>query len=171
MNIPKRNGLKQTPLKRRKVSFLAKVKPNQRKTKVRAPKVSWLTKRPPKPRKPHQIRIDPLDELFSLYIRLRDGYTCQRCGVKSKNTQCCHFHSRRKISVRFDPDNAICGCYGCHSWLDGNPMEKVEFFKHRLGKRKFNMLNSRMRITYPKPDRKAIELYLKQQIKLLEESK
>jgi len=61
-----------------------------------------------------KIRIDPLDTLFSEYIRkrvYREGRaTCERCGkiyydeIKEngeiypawKNLQCSHFHGRRK---------------------------------------------------------------------------
>ena len=115
-----------------------------------------------------RIRIDPLDELFSRYIRLRDNYTCQRCGVKSKNVQCAHFHSRRKQQVRFDPDNACTLCMGDHLYLDSNPLEKVEFFQNRLGQVKFDLLNSRARITFPRPDKKMLTIYYQQQIKKLE---
>jgi predicted RNA-binding Zn-ribbon protein involved in translation (DUF1610 family) len=115
-----------------------------------------------------RIRIDPLDELFSRYIRLRDNYTCQRCGVKSKNVQCAHFHSRRKQQVRFDPDNACTLCMGDHLYLDSNPLEKVEFFQNRLGQVKFDLLNSRARITFPRPDKKMLTIYYQQQIKLLD---
>lgn len=152
-------GLKKTPMKRKPI----KEKPPK--------KIAFLTKTPPKIRKKSsglRIHRDKLDELFSTYIRTRDGFTCQRCGVKSKNVQCAHFHSRRKQSVRFDPDNACTLCMGCHLYLDGNPMDKVEFFRNRLGQIAFDLLNSRARITYPKPDKKALTLYYQQKIKELE---
>lgn len=112
------------------------------------------------------IRIDPLDKLFSRYIRLRDK-VCQRCG-SVRNLQCSHYHGRRKRSVRYDEDNCCALCFGCHSYLGGNPLEHTEFFKQRLGD-KFDMLNNRARISYPPPDKEAIELYLKVKIKELEE--
>lgn len=122
-----------------------------------------------------KIRIDPLDKLFSEYIRKRAIARtggCERCKKQKtswKELQCMHFHSRRKRSVRWDEDNAMGGCYGCHSYLDGNPIEKVEFFKDLLGGEKFDHLNIRVRNTYPKPDKEMIKIYLKQKIKELEE--
>ena len=114
-----------------------------------------------------RIKIDPLDKLFAQYIKLRDKW-CQRCGGAS-GLQTAHFHSRRKRSVRYDPDNACLLCFGCHIYLDGNPLEKVEFFKQILGEEAFDLLNARARITYPKLDKEAIKLYLKEQIRKLEE--
>jgi 5-methylcytosine-specific restriction endonuclease McrA len=151
-------GLKRTPMKR---------KPP--KVRTAFPKILRSRELPTiKKRRGLRIRVDALDSLFSLYIRLRDNYTCQQCGVKSKNVQCAHFHSRRKQSVRYDPDNACSLGMGCHQYLDGNPMEKVEFFKSRLGEIGFDLLNSRARITYPKPDKQAIKLYLQNKIAELE---
>jgi hypothetical protein len=114
-----------------------------------------------------KIKIDPLDKLFSKYIRLRDG-KCMRCGNKNTILQCMHFHGRRKKTVRWDEDNACAGCYGCHSYLDSNPLEKISFFQNLLGKEKFMHLNIRATSTHPKPDKAAIELYLKQKIQELD---
>ena len=63
----------------------------------------------------------------------------------------------------------LAGCdFGCHQWLDGNPLEKVEFFLNRLGQVKFDLLNSRARITFPRPDKKMLTIYYQQEIKKLE---
>ena len=117
-----------------------------------------------------KIRIDSLDSLVSEYVRKRTKGFCERCGKYYgwQNLQACHFHSRRKISVRYDADN-LAGCdFGCHQWLDGNPLEKVEFFQNRLGQVKFDLLNSRARITFPRPDKKMLTIYYQQEIKKLE---
>ncbi|KKK92916.1 hypothetical protein LCGC14_2698080, partial [marine sediment metagenome] len=85
-----------------------------------------------------KIKRDPLDILAAKYIKLRDKW-CQRCGGTS-GLQTAHFHSRRNRSVRYDPDNLCLLCFGCHIHLDGNPLEKVEFFKERLGELAFDLL-------------------------------
>jgi 5-methylcytosine-specific restriction endonuclease McrA len=148
-NTPKEpyKGLKRTPMKR---------KPR---------KIAFLTKTPPKKRKGLQIRIDPLDALFSQYVRLRDNYTCQRCGVKSKNVQCAHFIGRRNKNTRFNESNATTLCMGCHQYFHANPNIFVEWTKKRLSARELNLLLAQERIIF-KPDKKAIELYLK--IKIIE---
>jgi aromatic ring-cleaving dioxygenase len=57
---------------------------------------------------------------------------------------------------------------GDHLYLDGNPMEKVEFFRNRLGQTAFDLLNSRARNIYPKPDKTLLTIYFQQQVKLLD---
>ena len=152
-------GLKRTPLKR---------KPFKRKP-PKVPARKPLVMREKKPSR-LKIRIDPLDSLVSEYVRKRTKGFCERCGKYYgwQNLQACHFHSRRKISVRYDSDN-LAGCdFGCHNWLDGNPMEKIEFFQNRLGQVKFDLLNSRARITFPRPDKKMLTLYYQHEINKLE---
>lgn len=133
----------------------------------KSPRVSFLTETPPKKRKGLRVKIDKLDELFSRYIRLRDNYTCQRCGVKSQHVQCAHFHGRANKATRYDESNSTTLCFYCHQYFHGHPLEFVEWTKKRLGEREFDMLNARMRII-TKPDKKAITIYLQQKIRELE---
>ena len=147
----KSKGLKKTPIKR---------KPFKRKP----------PKNPPKPlKKSHGLRIrrDPLDELFSLYIRTRDHFTCQRCGVKSKNVQCAHFIGRRNKNCRWREENATTLCMGCHQHFHANPLEFVEWTRKRLGERDFELLQAQERII-TKPDRKLLTMYYQNKLKLHE---
>jgi len=133
-----------------------------------------------------RIKTDRLDRLFSDYIRMRiygEGrVACEYCGrvyydkVKEngdispawKRLQCSHFHSRRKRSVRYDPDNA-CGLdFTCHQFLGGNPYQHTEFFKKRLGSKRFEELNIRAEITPAKLDKEKVAADLKERIKLME---
>ena len=116
-----------------------------------------------------KIRLDKLDILFSKYIRLRDK-VCQRCLTHGNSIAAAHFHGRGSKSVRWDEDNACALCLGCHSYLDGHPLEKVEFFKNRLGEEKFNQLNGRYKITWPKPDKALLTIYYNQKIRELSDS-
>ena len=117
-----------------------------------------------------KIKLDPLDILFSKYIRLRAMEMvggCERCLSSKKDykgLQCSHFFGRSRKSVRWDEDNAAGLCFGCHQYLGSHPLEHTEWFKARLGERAFDMLNCRMRKTHPKPDRKLIELYYRQKL-------
>jgi hypothetical protein len=158
-------GLKRTPMKRKPPIAKGKF------MKIDTLKSRGVIKSPPlKHKSGLRIRIDPLDSLVSEYVRKRTKGFCERCGKYYgwQKLQACHFHSRRKISVRYDSDN-LAGCdFGCHQWLDGNPLEKVEFFQNRLGQVKFDLLNSRARITFPRPDKKLLTIYYQQQIKLLD---
>lgn len=120
-----------------------------------------------------KIRIDPLDVLFSEYIRKRAMvrvHGCERCGhwkEDYKQLQCSHFHGRGKRSVRFDEDNAIGICGACHLYLTAHPLEHVGFFKALLGEDKFDMLNARMRIPAKSIDKSVLTLYYKSKLEEL----
>lgn len=53
---------------------------------------------------------------------------------------CSHFHGRAKWGTRFDPFNCEALCYGCHSYLGGQPdihqQEKIT----RVGQDEYNRL-------------------------------
>ena len=115
-----------------------------------------------------KIKLDALDRLFSLYIRKRARGYCERCkryfGVE--RLQCSHFYGRRARSVRYDPDNACALCFSCHIYLGENPREHTRFFRDRLGDR-LDQLEARWSIPQ-KPDRQAIRLWLKEELKKYE---
>ena len=116
-----------------------------------------------------KIKLDGLDILFSQFIRRRTGGYCERCGKFNgwKRLQTSHFIGRAKRSVRWDEDNAVGLCFGCHQYFTSHPLEHTEWFKKRLGDR-FDLLIARTRNTHPKPDKEAITLYFKTKIKELE---
>lgn len=110
------------------------------------------------------------DRLFSDYIRTRDKGTCQRCftpyELPTSALHCSHFWGRGNKSVRFDPDNAMAACYGCHRWLTANPAAHRDFFLKRLGEKRFDVLGVRAR-TPTKIDEKLIVIALKEEMKRL----
>ena len=132
------------------------------------------------------IRRDSLDDLFSEYIRKRaycDGMIiCHRCGhiyydttredgstrPAWMNLEAAHFKGRGQQSVRFDPDNALPVCAGCHSIMDSDPDEKIRVFTFWFGEERLDLLRARA-IETGKPDREAIRLYLKMKILELHE--
>lgn len=71
------------------------------------------------------------DKLFSRYIRLRDR-ECRSC-LTPLNLQCAHIFSRRYMSVRFDPANAMALCAGCHKKYTHNPIEWEDFCIKQMG--------------------------------------
>ncbi len=110
-----------------------------------------------------KIKLTPMDRLFSRIIKERDKY-CQRCGGTG-GLQTAHFHSRSNHKVRWDEDNCCLLCFGCHSYLDGHPLEKTEFFKQRLGEIKFDLLTARANSSQ-KADKELVGLYLKAKTKV-----
>lgn len=91
------------------------------------------------------IRRDAADARFSLQIRERDGWYCQRCKSMPdhRGLHCAHHFTRRTKATRFDPDNALALCYGCHQYLDSHPHEKEAFWRSEIGDERFDALAAR----------------------------
>jgi len=116
------------------------------------------------------IKRTSADKWFSDYIRARDNWTCQRCGRKfpdyiegGDNTALggldnAHCFTRGHNLVRFEPNNAVALCYGCHSYLDANPTEKFSFFEDRVGTETFEDMRIKSHLPYKgiKKDQKEI---------------
>lgn len=93
-----------------------------------------------KKRNPFKTWENKLDAIFSKVIRKR-GY-CERCKKDDYNKlQCSHIHTRTKMSVRWDQENALCLCSGCHAyWWHKHPIDAAEFAKRYLGEEKYSLL-------------------------------
>ena len=131
------------------------------------------------------MKIDPLDKLFSEYIRRRAIQRCggcERCGtIKPDLTredgstfpgwmslQCSHIVGRTNKAVRWDEDNALGLCGGCHMYVEHNPIEHVEFAKDKLGEQAYEYLKIRAGIPARYLDKEAIKVYIKQLLKEME---
>ena len=142
-------------------------------------------KRKQKPYK--QKWVARLDTLASEYVRKRAmarAGGCERCEKPKfditredgstfpawQTLDWAHFRGKNKHSVRWDPSDAAGLCGGCHTHLDRNPEEKVEFFRTLLGQEEFDRLNQRAEFIshYKATDYRAWEIFLLQQIKELE---
>lgn len=116
------------------------------------------------------IKRTAADKWFSDYIRARDNWTCQRCGTKFKpyeeggdnlglkGLDNAHCFARGHNMTRFEPDNCMALCYGCHSYMDSNGEEKKEFFAERIGEERLQELRVMSKIPYKnvKRDQKDI---------------
>lgn len=111
-----------------------------------------------------RVKIKPLDKLFSQVIKARDKW-CQRCGGTG-GLQTSHFWGRKRSLVRYDEDNAVLLCFGCHQYFHSNPAEHTAWFKQHLGEEKFNLLEGRAS-QVGKVDENAVFLYLKHQLEKL----
>ena len=84
-----------------------------------------------------------LDKLVSEITRSR-GY-CIKCG-KSDNLQAAHIFSRNMLSVRWDLDNVLCLCAGCHFEAHAKPIFFAEFVKGYLESYKYTQLKLKARM-------------------------
>lgn len=113
------------------------------------------------------VKIDKADKLFSLFIRNRDKWQCQRCGGQYKPPtgalHCSHFQGRGKEPTRFEPLNADALCYGCHQYFTSHPAEHYEWQVKRKGQATVDKLVL-MSNGYKKKDRKLEAMYWAQQL-------
>jgi hypothetical protein len=122
-----------------------------------------------------KIRIDKRDTVFSLIIRLRAGFTCDRCKRffhMGHGLQCSHFFGRRHKATRWDPDNAAAHCFGCHRYLGENPIEFTAWVKSYLGDVRYEALQRRKQQIVKRTKAELEDLYkhLKEQYELLREN-
>lgn len=85
------------------------------------------------PRNPKTLKERHLDAAFSLLVRMRANFRCERCSNTGVKMDCSHLFGRRNRSTRFDPDNAVCHCATCHRHLTENPMVFAEWIHGYLG--------------------------------------
>lgn len=107
--------------------------------------------------KPKFWSIKKADDMFSLYIRERDG-KCLRCGKLRSDTNpltCSHFWARQHNAVRFDPENCVSLCWiPCHKyhWEKEKKTYYRDFMVRWLGEEKYMQLEKRARSIKPQLD-------------------
>jgi hypothetical protein len=92
-----------------------------------------------------KVKPNKVDSLFSKHIRSRDGWMCQRCGGEyvppTRALHCSHYYKRGIHATRFNEDNCIALCYGCHIRLEGDKQGEYKVLMlERLGEDKLNAL-------------------------------
>jgi hypothetical protein len=124
-----------------------------------------------------KIRIDKRDTVFSKLIRLRARFNCELRGKCSgqyfpmgHGLQCCHIFSRRHQATRYDPDNAMAGCFACHQYFGENPTLFTAVVKKHLGDVRYEELEQRHRkiVKRTKADAEALYRHLKEQLAALQ---
>lgn len=119
------------------------------------------------------MKIDPADEAFSWWIRLRDMH-CKRChspvslnplGLPNSH-QNSHYFGRGREGTRFEPDNCDTLCHGCHRFWEKEDREAYRQFKiAQLGEARHATLQLQAN-TYHKKDRLAEKIYWRRRLKL-----
>jgi len=93
---------------------------------------------------PRKKLIDKLDKFVSNLVRSYGK--CERCG-KRENLQCAHIYSRSNKWLRWDLENLMCLCGGCHMfWWHKEPAEAIRW---AMTKRNFKYLDKIKAISKP----------------------
>ncbi len=118
----------------------------------------------------HASLVKQLDELARAICMAKHGAfrvdegrswhgACAKCGLV-KPLQWCHFTSRRIHSLRWEPDNAVCLCAGCHyGFAHHQPGEFVDWMLRRIGETRMARLSLILK-TKRAPDKAALRVAL-----------
>ena len=118
------------------------------------------------------MKLDPLDTLFSQYMKLKAGGVCEFCGQTPhpKGYHCHHgVVGRRYLNTRWEEDNCAALCMACHNILSDFPSINTEFFKKRLGTKRYEEIEIIARTYWKmtKERREEIKQKLKEKIEAL----
>ena len=73
--------------------------------------------------------VRELDAAARLEVFERDGSVCVRCRDGQRAIQWAHIFSRRHKNLRWEADNALTLCAGCHMFWHQYPLLAVEWFR------------------------------------------
>lgn len=124
-------------------------------------------------KKPNLCR--KLDEVFSLFIRLRDAmpggvFRCISCGqIKPiEQADCGHYFSRTHMATRYSERNCHAECRSCNRFkadhLDGYRRNLI----HKIGQQEYDLLQYQHNQTYNYSDFELRELIKHYQVKVKE---
>jgi len=99
-----------------------------------------------------------LDVAWSRCVRAR-GLRCERCNYPW-TLEAHHIFSRRARSVRWDLENGVCLCLGCHSWQRHHPADFLRWAEEHLGVEAFEVLSARARVIVKRTDAELAALLL-----------
>jgi hypothetical protein len=109
---------------------------------------------PARTKRPNKVRKTPLTklkriawDLFSAYVKARDGNVCISCpatGLVGGNWHSGHFFNAGNHGViKFEPKNVHSQCGRCNVWLRGNIANYAIAFLDRYGEAEFRRLKAK----------------------------
>ena len=115
------------------------------------------------------MKISAADKWFSLCIREASNYTCVTCG-KMGRMECSHVYSRRHRTIRWDVENAMSQCNGCHRVWHSNPIDSFIWFESEFGSGRIELLREKMnnKVKVSKLEEKEIAKHYREQLKIVE---
>lgn len=73
--------------------------------------------------------VKELDAAARKEVFERDRFVCVRCNDPQRGIQWAHIFSRRHKNLRWESDNALTLCAGCHMFWHQYPLLAVEWFR------------------------------------------
>ena len=82
---------------------------------------------------------DPVYKQFRLEVLKRDKFTCQMCNKRGKRVRLNVHHIMKWSSastLRYDVDNGITLCRGCHKGVTGKESHYMLYFSEKVRRNK-----------------------------------
>lgn len=108
-----------------------------------------------------------MDRLARFCCLARAGNCCEKCGKPGRmnearsGLQWHHVYTRALVALRWDMDNLVCLCAGCHLWWHHNPLDAAAWFVGHFGQARADRLRI-VRGTVRRLDVEAQHLLLRQ---------
>ncbi len=115
-----------------------------------------------------QKLIKVLDGLALKLLRITVKGRCQRCGSTSSSCNWHHIFSRRYLNTRWDEDNLLLLCFGCHFNFAHSKIEEFrDWVIERKGDIQYMILKKKALTlrSFKMGDLKMVKVYLEQELK------
>lgn len=103
-------------------------------------------------------------------IRVGGCEKCKRGKTSYKELDCAHFYNRNTFATRWNDENCIGLCGGCHFYLDTHKDIFRAWMRKQLGRRRFRLLEIQSQ-QRGKTDKAAVGLYIKDLLKRMKEAR
>lgn len=119
------------------------------------------------------IKRNATDAYFSDIVRIKAKWICERCYRDFSNNKnlfdCAHYISRGNHRTRWNFDNVLALCRGCHDYFGKNPDDHTQFMMKKLGEKRFAQLqiNKTRQWHDSKVDEKIIRMGLRLELKAI----
>ena len=109
------------------------------------------------------IKRSSADKWYSLCVRIRANWACERCGTyypegHRQGLHCSHVVTRGNHATRYLPINGISLCWGCHRIVGGDLFEHKSLYFKVLGDDNFSALEEAKQKIVRKKDRPIKEI-------------
>ena len=91
-------------------------------------------------KKDRDLLKEKCDTLWSLLVKIKVGYKCEKCGSKN-GIQSHHIFKRKHMATRFVIENGMCLCFVCHEWVEKNPKRFSDWAVFKIGNEMYESLD------------------------------
>lgn len=104
--------------------------------------------------------VKKLDKIWADKIKERANYVCEYCLEEGKKVEAAHIVGRSYRTLRWDLQNGMCLCTGCHFAYDKHLPEAYKIRRIVIGNERLNRLLEAKKVIAKNQDYEEIKEYL-----------